>query len=209
MSNAARRVFRDSSIGRPASVPIRIRGCADAGAAADIPGRLRFMRNAALEVLVVGAGPVGLTMAAELARSGVSCRIIDRMPNPLPYCRAIGITPRTLEVWDDMGIVEPLIDAGLWIVGTRSFLNHCPAQDVQNDLFGLPYGHLGIPQPETERLLAEHIATFGIAVERPVTLTSLKQDSQRIQVELLRPDNSKEGAVFRYVVGGDGAHSAV
>jgi len=167
------------------------------------------MRNASLEVLVVGAGPVGLTMAAELARHGVSCRIIDRLSNPLPYCRAIGITPRTLEVWDDMGIANPLIDAGLWIVGTRSFLNHSPAQDVQNDLFGLPYGHLGIPQPETERILAEHLASFGIAVERPVTLTSLKQDSQRVQVELLLPDNSKEAAVFRYVVGCDGAHSAV
>jgi 2-polyprenyl-6-methoxyphenol hydroxylase-like FAD-dependent oxidoreductase len=167
------------------------------------------MRNASPDVLVVGAGPVGLTMSAELARHGASCRIIDRLANPLPYCRAIGITPRTLEVWDDMSIVEPLIDAGLWIVGTRSFLNHSPAPDVQNDLFGLPYGHLGIPQPETERILAEHLATFGVAVERPVTLASLKQDSQGVQVELLHSDNSKETAAFRYVVGCDGAHSAV
>jgi 2-polyprenyl-6-methoxyphenol hydroxylase-like FAD-dependent oxidoreductase len=167
------------------------------------------MRNNTRDVLVVGAGPVGLTMAAELARHGVSCRIVDRLAQPLPYCRAIGITPRTLEVWDDMGIVEPLIDAGLWIVGTRSFLNQSPAQDVRNELFGLPYGHLGIPQPETERILTEHLATFGVAVERSVALTSLKQDSQGVQVELLRSDNSSETAAFRYVVGCDGAHSTV
>jgi 2-polyprenyl-6-methoxyphenol hydroxylase-like FAD-dependent oxidoreductase len=49
-------------------------------------------------VLVVGAGPVGLTMAAELARHGIRPRIIDRLKQPLPYCRAIGVTPRTLEV---------------------------------------------------------------------------------------------------------------
>ena len=55
-------------------------------------------------VLVVGAGPVGLTMAAELARHGIRPRIIDRLREPLPYCRAIGVTPRTLEFWDDMGI---------------------------------------------------------------------------------------------------------
>jgi 2-polyprenyl-6-methoxyphenol hydroxylase-like FAD-dependent oxidoreductase len=171
--------------------------------------RLRFMRNASAEVLVVGSGPVGLTMAAELARHGISCRIIDRLADPLPYCRAIGVTPRTLEVWDDMGIVGPLIDAGVWLVGTRSILNDSPAQDVQNDLFGLPYGHLGIPQPETERILAEHLATFGVAVERSVTLTSLKQDSRSVQVELLHADNSKETAAFQYVVGCDGAHSAV
>ncbi len=59
-----------------------------------------------VDVLVVGAGPVGLTMAAELARHGVRCRIVDRLEKPSPYCRAIGVTPRTLEVWDDMGIAR-------------------------------------------------------------------------------------------------------
>ena len=68
-----------------------------------------------VDVLVVGAGPVGLTMAAELARHGVRCRIVDRLEKSSPYCRAIGVTPRTLEVWDDMGIAREMIDAGLWI----------------------------------------------------------------------------------------------
>ena len=161
------------------------------------------------DVLVVGAGPVGLTMAAELARHGASCRIIDRLAKPLPYCRAIGVTPRTLEVWDDMGVVRPLIDAGLWLRGTRSIINHSPAQDVETDFSDLPYGQLGIPQPDTERLLTEHLAHFGIAVERPVTLGSLQQDGEGVTVDLIHSDNSTEKAVFRYVVGCDGAHSAV
>src|SRR5271154_861789 len=109
------------------------------------------MRNASLEVLVVGAGPVGLTMAAELARHGASCRVIDRLSSPLPYCRAIGVSSRTLEVWDDMGVVRPMIDAGLWLRGTRVIINDGPAKDIETDLSDLPYGHLGIPQPETER----------------------------------------------------------
>src|SRR5277367_2143814 len=111
------------------------------------------MPNATREVLVVGAGPVGLTMAAELARHGITCRIIDQLATPLQYCRAIGVTPRTLEVWDDMGIVRPLIDAGLWLRTTRSIINHSPAHEAEIDLFDLPYGHLGLPQPETERIL--------------------------------------------------------
>ena len=56
-----------------------------------------------MDVLVAGAGPVGLTMAAELARHDIRSRIIDHLFEPLPYCRAFGVTPRTLEVWDDMG----------------------------------------------------------------------------------------------------------
>lgn len=70
-------------------------------------------------ILVVGAGPVGLTMAAELARHGCRPRIIDRAPKPSPYCRALGVTPRTLEVWEDMGIVREMIDAGIWIDAQR------------------------------------------------------------------------------------------
>ena len=81
------------------------------------------MSTSSPDVLVVGAGPVGLTMAAELARHGVACRIIDQLATPLPYCRAIGVTPRTLEVWEDMGIATPMIDAGLWIDRTRRYIN--------------------------------------------------------------------------------------
>ena len=63
----------------------------------------------AAQVLVVGAGPVGLALAAFLAQHGVRCRIIDKLAEPVPYCRAIGVTPRTLEIWDDLGIAREAI----------------------------------------------------------------------------------------------------
>ena len=127
------------------------------------------------DVLVVGAGPVGLTMAAELARHGASCRIIDRLVQPLPYCRAIGVTPRTLEVSDDMGLARDMIDAGIWIEGMRSIVDGHPPADVLLELSDLPYAELVLPQYETERLLARHLGRFGIEVERGVTLTALSQ----------------------------------
>jgi 2-polyprenyl-6-methoxyphenol hydroxylase-like FAD-dependent oxidoreductase len=168
------------------------------------------MRTGNADVLVVGAGPVGLTMAAELARHGASCRIIDKLATPLPYCRAIGVTPRTLEVWDDMGIAQTMIDAGLWLRGYHSILNGAPAQDTIVDLSDLPYGgQLGIPQPDTERLLTAHLARFGIAIEREVTLAAFRQDNDVVEVEFVRPDQSTEKAVFKYIVGCDGAHSTV
>ena len=148
-------------------------------------------------------------MASELARHGIMCRIIDQRAAPLPYCRAIGVTPRTLEVWDDMGVAGPLIDAGIWLRATRSIINRSPAQDVVLDYSDLPYGHLGIPQPETERVLAEHLASRGVTVERPVTFTSFQQDENGIAVALTHSDGSTESASFQYLIGCDGAHSAV
>src|ERR1700751_3405916 len=69
--------------------------------------------KSATEVLVVGAGPVGLTMACELARHGVRCRIVDRAPAPSSTSKALGIFPRTLEVFPMMGIVDDAVGAGL------------------------------------------------------------------------------------------------
>ena len=112
------------------------------------------------DVLVVGAGPVGLTLAGELARHGVRCRIVERMTQPLPYCRAIGITPRTLEVWEDMGVVRDIIDAGLWLVGSRSVVDG-RLSDAEEVFPELPYGQdffVAIPLPAPG---PEGLATAG------------------------------------------------
>jgi 2-polyprenyl-6-methoxyphenol hydroxylase-like FAD-dependent oxidoreductase len=167
------------------------------------------MQQNVCPVLVVGAGPVGLTMAAELARHGVRFRIIDCLPSPSRYCRAIGVTPRTLEVWDDMGIVREVIDAGIWLTGMRLIVNGSTPKDLLLDLSDLPYGHLGIPQYETERILVERVSQLGIQVERPVTLLSLLQGHDEMHATLACSDGSQEEATFRYVVGCDGPHSAV
>jgi 2-polyprenyl-6-methoxyphenol hydroxylase-like FAD-dependent oxidoreductase len=161
------------------------------------------------DVLVVGAGPVGLTMASELARHGVRARIIDRLASPLPWCRAIGVTPRTLEVFDDMGVVREIVDAGLWLEGLRLIVDDHPPRDIYGDLSDLPYGELGIRQPETERILTQHLARSGVAVERGATLVSLSPAAGGARVEIEHVDGRREQAAFRYVVGCDGAHSAV
>ncbi|MDQ6435930.1 FAD-dependent monooxygenase [Mesorhizobium sp. LHD-90] len=160
-------------------------------------------------VLVVGAGPVGLTMVAELARHGVRCRLIDRAPGPLPYCRAIGVTPRTLEVWEDMGVARTMIGRGLWISGLRSVIADQPAQDAMAPPLGLPFAQLGLPQYETERVLTEHLRTFGVEIERGADLAGLEQDDQGVAVTIRRGDGSTERARFSYAVGCDGAHSTV
>src|SRR4051812_47628815 len=102
-------------------------------------------------VLVVGAGPVGLTMAAELIRHGVPCRIVDRLAAPSPYCRAIGVTPRSLEVLEQMGVVDAMIDAGIWLHGYRMMVNGKIVAEVPSGIEGVPYpAGLGLPQYATE-----------------------------------------------------------
>ncbi|WP_370375224.1 FAD-dependent monooxygenase [Streptomyces laculatispora] len=80
-----------------------------------------------VDVLVVGAGPVGLTAAAELRRHGVDCRIVDRLAAPKPYAKAIGILPRTLEVWDTMGLVRGVLDHAVPHLGQLVFIDGKPA----------------------------------------------------------------------------------
>jgi 2-polyprenyl-6-methoxyphenol hydroxylase-like FAD-dependent oxidoreductase len=160
-------------------------------------------------VLIVGAGPVGLTLAAELLRHGAACRLIEKATAPSPFCRAIGVTPRTLEVWEDMGVARQMIDAGLWLTGMRSIISGHPAQDTTAPELGLPYAPLGIPQYETERLLTEHLSRLGLAIERGVAFEGLDRNDAGVNVRLKHRDGHVEAAHYRYIVGCDGAHSAV
>jgi 2-polyprenyl-6-methoxyphenol hydroxylase-like FAD-dependent oxidoreductase len=72
----------------------------------------------ATDVMVVGAGPTGLTLACELHRRGVACRIVDRLPAIRRWSRGKGVQPRTLEVFDDLGIAEAALAASTgWRTG--------------------------------------------------------------------------------------------
>ncbi|HEX2529782.1 MAG TPA: FAD-dependent monooxygenase [Geminicoccus sp.] len=162
------------------------------------------------DILVVGAGPVGLTLAAELARHGATCRIIDQLAQPTGYCKALGVTPRTLEVWEDMGIVRPMIEGGLWLTGLRLIVNGELVKEITEGLPALPYGlTLGLPQYETEFVLGEHARRLGILPERGTSLQSAEPSLNGVAVRLAHEDGRTEEANFRYVVGCDGAHSMV
>ncbi|EDY38869.1 pentachlorophenol 4-monooxygenase [Cyanobium sp. PCC 7001] len=182
-----------------------------------------------LSVLVVGAGPVGLTLAAELARQGGHCRLIDQLSEPLPYCRAIGITPRSLEIFAALGLAQPLIDAGVWLEPMATVMDQrwLPAPPEAGSVAEpppslgrcgpVPYGDLGVPQPELERQLSRLVQSGGVDLERNVRLDALQPlppaaaggPSPGVTVTLLHGDGRREQQTVQVVVGCDGAHSSV
>ncbi|MFD0033254.1 FAD-dependent monooxygenase [Streptomyces sp. NPDC055059] len=163
-----------------------------------------------VDVLVVGAGPVGLTAAAELRRHGVDCRIVDRLAVPNPYAKAIGVLPRTLEVWDAMGLVRRVLDEAVPHLGQLVYIDGKPRPRVELTLPPeIPYPFATLPQYETERLLTEHLAGFGTEVERSTELRSLEMRPHEVEAVLAHGDGRIERLHARYVVGCDGAHSLV
>jgi len=162
-----------------------------------------------IDVLVVGAGPVGLTAAIELRRRGVEARIVERLVEPPQYAKAVGIQPRTLEVWEDMGIAATMLDASTPFEGQIVYVNGAEVARMTLELPpDVPYAFVGLPQYETERLLAEHLVRLGGRVERGVELRSLEQDGDGVTAILAGPEGD-ETVRCRYLAGCDGAHSVV
>ncbi|UYQ66117.1 FAD-dependent monooxygenase [Streptomyces peucetius] len=162
------------------------------------------------DVLVVGAGPVGLTAAAELRRRGVGCRVIDRLPARLPYAKAVGIQPRTLEIWDRMGMVGAALDAAVPMRGQLMYVNGAEQARVELSLPpDVPYGFAALPQYETERIIEEHLARWDTGIERGVELVSFEQDDEGVWCRITTPSGREEEVRSRFLVGCDGAHSIV
>jgi len=89
------------------------------------------------EVLIAGAGPVGLTAALELRRRDVDVLVLDRLARPAPYAKAVGIQPRTVELWDSAGIARRALDAAVTLRGQIRYVNGARIQPVNATLGGL------------------------------------------------------------------------
>lgn len=168
------------------------------------------LRPPAVDVLVVGAGPVGLTLACELARNGVSCRIIDKAAAPVTTSRALAIFPRTLEVFQIMNMIDPVLEAGHQLAGVAMYNRSGQIGYIGFDALPSRYRFaLSLPQSETESLLIEHLGNFGHRVDREKELVGLSQSTDSIRAVIGTAGGAEEIFDARWVVGCDGAHSNV
>ena len=165
-----------------------------------------------LDVLVVGAGPTGLTLAGQLRAFGAGVRIVDRQLDRVQESRALAVQPRTLEVLRGLGIAEELIERGNDAVWVQL---HAGGRVVRIRLFGLGLDDTAYPfllfvsQAETEQVLSDQLATGGIRVERGVELVGFHADQDGVTCTLRHRDGRAEQVWTRYLVGCDGAHSTV
>ncbi len=169
------------------------------------PDRVPDARN--VEVLVVGGGPVGMTLAGDLARAGRDVTVLERWPQPNPASRAFAVMPRTLEVLDARGLADGLLPLGHRAGSVNLF------GDMQLDLTRAPSAYrfaLITPQTNVDAALTRYAEQEGATVLRGVEVTGLQQDADGVTVTA-EPKGGGAQSLWRaaYVVGADGAHSTV
>ena len=164
-------------------------------------------------VLVVGAGPVGLVAACELARQGVMPRLIDTLPEPTTQYRAVGVQPRSQEMMAALGVLDRIRSLALPQVAIEIDAPRPNGFETLTrvDLTGLPSRFptlLNLPQTDTEAVLRERAAELGVVIERGVSLTELTMDDTGVDVVLSTP-TGEERARVDWIVAADGGHSTV
>jgi 2-polyprenyl-6-methoxyphenol hydroxylase-like FAD-dependent oxidoreductase len=162
------------------------------------------------EVLIVGAGPSGLTLAASLAQLGVEHVLIEREPGPHMGLRAPGMQPRGLEYLDRIEVAQGLVDVGFHGSAVR-------VQDGTRTLLRLDYEHLDTPYPfilmnpqsVTEGHLERRLTALGGTVHRRHRLLAWREGYPGVLATVADPDGTMRAVQARYLVGCDGLHSGV
>ncbi len=161
------------------------------------------------DVLIVGAGPVGLLLASECARRGLRWRLVEASGSQSEHSKALAIFPRTLEILDMAGLVMPFLETANRV--TRVVIS-TPEQQLALMPFApaeSPYPFIAmVPQDVTEKLLVQQLARRGGAVEYRTSFVSAIQHSEHVSTTLERL-GERFDLDAKFVIGCDGAHSAV
>ncbi|WP_018348453.1 FAD-dependent monooxygenase [Longispora albida] len=167
-----------------------------------------------MSVVIAGAGPTGLTLAIDLARRDVPVRVVEKQSSYFPGSRGKGIQPRTLEVFEDLGVVDAILAASGPYPRMRAYsgatlLREWDQFERYETTPAVPYANIRmIPQARTESILRDRLASYGVRVELGTELTGFSQDAAGVTVTLTTPSGVEETRAA-YLVGADGGRSFV
>lgn len=157
-------------------------------------------------VLIVGAGPTGLMMAMVLQRYGIAFRIIEKKSAPTKTSNALGLHARSLELLDDLEIIEPFLKVGKKIHAASLHIDAKPLAKIDLAQLNSAYPFvLIVPQSQTEQILDARLNQLGVSVERNIELTNLQKNANSHQVSI----NGAEDFNCQWIIACDGARSTV
>ena len=175
----------------------------------------QYGRSSDVTVLIVGGGPTGLTLACELARSGVALRVIETAAGPRPGSRGKGVQPRSLEIFEDLGIAERVIANGrvampMWSIAPDGQVTRggaAPASLLNRS--DIPHtASLITPEWRVEEALRLRLAELGGSVEFGTTFVDLEQRDGAVIARLVCGERTQTVRA-QWLVGCDGGHSVV
>jgi 2-polyprenyl-6-methoxyphenol hydroxylase-like FAD-dependent oxidoreductase len=159
-------------------------------------------------VLVVGAGPTGLLLAAELCRRSVPCVLIDARPGPMHWDRATVVHPRSLQIFEAIGMVGKLLDVGCRQRVVKVYSNGTMLGEIDLSTSGSIYGfNLGVSEEVTESVLTDYLHHNGGLVTRSSQLVGFRPHAGGV-IAKIDNDGREYELEARWVVGCDGIHSA-
>jgi len=163
-----------------------------------------------IDVLVVGAGPVGLFCANELIRQGLSCRIIDKKSGLSEHSKALGLHIRTLDLFTDCQLIDDFLTEGNPVEGVLLKSKGKTLVDATfNDIKANWHYLIDLPQNKTEAIFNKHLEKKGVSVEWNTELTHLSQSPTEITATIRKPNNKIELFNATWLIACDGAHSTV
>ncbi len=169
--------------------------------------------NQNTDVLIIGAGPTGLSLACQLVRYGIDFVILEKKESVTPYSKAIGVQARTLEIYEQIGLARKAVERGT-VAGKGRLLVGGEVRgelDFSNIGEGLsPYPYvLMLEQSKNERLLYEYLQSHRKEVLWQTELESFSQNDSGVMAQVKTTDGSSQIIEAKYLVGCDGPKSLV
>jgi 2-polyprenyl-6-methoxyphenol hydroxylase-like FAD-dependent oxidoreductase len=165
------------------------------------------------DIIIIGAGPTGLSLACQLIRHGINFVVIEKNDTVTRFSKAIGVQARTLEIYDQIGLAQPAIERGtiasrVRLIEGGEIRGEMHLQNFGKDLSQYPY-MLMLEQSKNEELLYDFVRSHGHDVRWNTELESFSQDATGVTAQIKTPSGESETIRGKFLVGCDGASSPV